>query len=52
MDKFNDAVSALVFLKKKKLLITGSWDCSLKAFKCTDSGVDESSEETINDFDA
>jgi factor associated with neutral sphingomyelinase activation len=52
VDKFNDAVSALVYLRKKRLLITGSWDCSLKSFRCSESAIDESSEETIQDYDA
>jgi factor associated with neutral sphingomyelinase activation len=39
-------------LKKKKLLITGSWDCSLKSFECSENSVNENSEETIFDYDA
>lgn len=52
VDKFNDAVSALVYLRKRRLLVTGSWDCSLKFFACSETSIDESSEETIQDYDA
>ena len=31
----NDSISDLVYLKKKQLLISSSWDCTLRGFKLT-----------------
>lgn len=45
-------MSAIVYLKKMRLLITGSWDCSLKSFECSENSLNENSEETLFDYDA
>ncbi|CAK91037.1 unnamed protein product (macronuclear) [Paramecium tetraurelia] len=52
VQRFNNSVSSLVYLMKKKILVTGSWDCSLKRFECSENQIKQDSEEIIDDWEA
>ncbi|CAD8114000.1 unnamed protein product [Paramecium primaurelia] len=52
VQRFNNSVSSLVYLQKKKILITGSWDCSLKKFECSENQIKQDTEEMIDDWEA
>lgn len=47
----NDQVTSVIYLKKQNAVVSGSLDCSVKMFNCSDTQLDEDTEETIYDHD-
>ncbi len=48
----NESISSVVYLKFKCVLLTASWDCTVKSFDCEDGIINEASEDLFWDHDS
>ncbi|EGR33579.1 neutral sphingomyelinase activation associated factor, putative [Ichthyophthirius multifiliis] len=48
----NESISSIGYLKSKCVLLTASWDCTVKSFDCEDGIINETSEDLFWDHDS